>query len=281
MDLLHLSKELKEMYQSANDGETVAMIHVFGIKFAKEIKNSGVSMKKIAQAAGIKESYATEISKGVKLSKFVVIKSQPNKQTLTPAKRWMLCQPAARVSVLNLRVGCKEYSLTPETMAWLSKKVPEFSKLGEDERKVIYDFSFLWSLFEGSVLNCHCNIRVIKKLVSNLEQQNRLAGIDISPYVEYLQHRYYLGGSLTCHYHHLHVERSGNPAEVVEMLSSEDCSNSVKLIGCLVVVFRLRNNLFHGEKWRYRLQGQLDNFQQANEFLRNVMDCLQRAAAAG
>ncbi|HJS14629.1 HTH-like domain-containing protein [Rheinheimera sp.] len=74
MDLLHLGKELKEMYLSSNDGEAVAMIHVFGIKYAKEIKNTGVSMKKIAQAAGIKESYATEISKGVKLSKFVVIK---------------------------------------------------------------------------------------------------------------------------------------------------------------------------------------------------------------
>ncbi|MDP2716032.1 hypothetical protein [Rheinheimera sp.] len=74
MDLLHLGKELKEMYLSSNHGEAVAMIHVFGIKYAKEIKNSGVSMKKIAQAAGIKESYATEISKGVKLSKFVVIK---------------------------------------------------------------------------------------------------------------------------------------------------------------------------------------------------------------
>jgi hypothetical protein len=74
MDLLHLGKELKEMYLSSNDGEAVTMIHVFGIKYAKEIKNLGVSMKKVAQAAGIKESYATDISKGVKLSRFVVIK---------------------------------------------------------------------------------------------------------------------------------------------------------------------------------------------------------------
>jgi hypothetical protein len=162
--------------------------------------------------------------------------------------------------------------LTPETLTWIARKVPEFSLLGEDEREAIYDFSFLWSLFEGSILNCHCNVGEIRKLVSNLEQRNRLNDISFAPYVEYLRNRYYVDGTLTYHYQHLHVARSGNPAEVVEMLSNEDSAESIKLIGCLVVVFRLRNNLFHGEKWRYQLQGQLDNFQHANEFLRNFMD---------
>ncbi|PLA74975.1 hypothetical protein CYQ88_03500 [Hydrogenovibrio sp. SC-1] len=48
------------------------MIHLFGIKYATEIKNSNESMKSIEKAANINESYATEISKGVKLSKFVI-----------------------------------------------------------------------------------------------------------------------------------------------------------------------------------------------------------------
>ena len=157
-------------------------------------------------------------------------------------------------------------------MTWLERKVPQFSGLGQDEREAIYDFSFLWSLLEGSVLNCHCNVREIRQLVSNLEQGNRLSDIQLAPYVVYLQSRYYVEGSLTSFYQHLRVERSGNPAEVVEMLCNQDCAESVQLIGCLVVVFRLRNNLFHGEKWRYQLQGQLDNFKHANEFLRSLMD---------
>lgn len=164
--------------------------------------------------------------------------------------------------------------MTPETLAWLAQKVPEFSQLGEDERKAIYDFSFLWSLFEGSVLNCHCNVGEIRKFAINLEQREGLGAISMSPYVEYLRNRYYVGEELTNHYQHLHIERSGTPAEVVEMLCNEGCSNYVQLIGCLVVIFRLRNNLFHGEKWRYQLQGQLDNFHQANKFLRNIMDCV-------
>ena len=43
-------------------------------EYASEIQDIGVSKKDIAKAAGIKESYGTEISKGVKLSKYVIAK---------------------------------------------------------------------------------------------------------------------------------------------------------------------------------------------------------------
>ena len=62
------------MYFGSETGETVAMIHLFGIKYADEISASGESMRAIALAAGIPESYGTEIGKGVKLSRFVRLK---------------------------------------------------------------------------------------------------------------------------------------------------------------------------------------------------------------
>lgn len=50
------------------------MIHLFGIKYGKEIKESGSTFKEVAKAAKINDSYATEISKGAKLAKFVTVK---------------------------------------------------------------------------------------------------------------------------------------------------------------------------------------------------------------
>ncbi len=66
-----LASKLKSMYENAKKGEAVAMIHLFGIKYADEIKENNISCKTIAMEAGIKESYGTEISKGVKLAKYV------------------------------------------------------------------------------------------------------------------------------------------------------------------------------------------------------------------
>lgn len=162
--------------------------------------------------------------------------------------------------------------MTPETAAWLARKVPEFAQLQDNEKDAIYDFSLLWSLFEGIKLNCNCNVNEIRQFVAEIGQRGRLGGVNLDHYVSYLRNRYYVNGNYTDHYANLHIERSGNPDEVLAMLCNEECSSAVQLIGCLVVVFRLRNNLFHGEKWQYQIQGQLDNFRHANEFLRYLMD---------
>ena len=66
--------KLKEMYENAPNGEHVLQIHLFGIKYAKEMKKNNYSAKDIVKASGIKESYGTEVDKGIKLSKYVVLK---------------------------------------------------------------------------------------------------------------------------------------------------------------------------------------------------------------
>jgi hypothetical protein len=74
MTLEDLGKILHDMYFDSKDGEAVAMIHLFGIKYANQIEGLDVSKKDIARAAGINDSYGTEINKGVKLSKYVIAK---------------------------------------------------------------------------------------------------------------------------------------------------------------------------------------------------------------
>lgn len=51
------------------------MIHLFGIMHAREIKNCDATPIDIARIAGIAESYGTEISKGVRLSRYVTVRS--------------------------------------------------------------------------------------------------------------------------------------------------------------------------------------------------------------
>lgn len=74
MTVLQLGQTLNEMYFGSKKGESVVMIHLFGIKYASEIKESGASMHSIVKTAGIPLTYATEVSKGVKLSQFVTVK---------------------------------------------------------------------------------------------------------------------------------------------------------------------------------------------------------------
>lgn len=70
MTLHDLANILTDMYENAPDNDSVAMIHLFGIKYANEIR--GVySAAEIIKASGLKSSYATELNKGIRLSKYV------------------------------------------------------------------------------------------------------------------------------------------------------------------------------------------------------------------
>lgn len=65
---------LKNMYENAPEGYQVANIHLFGVKYATIIQEGGYKINDIIIASGINKSYATEVSKGVKLAKYVVPK---------------------------------------------------------------------------------------------------------------------------------------------------------------------------------------------------------------
>lgn len=75
MTINELGRKLKEMYDGSNREKTV-MIHLFGIKYADEIRSNGYTPKEILKIAEMPESYFAEINKGIKLSKYVEVKSK-------------------------------------------------------------------------------------------------------------------------------------------------------------------------------------------------------------
>ena len=71
-----LGETLTNMYNSAPEGYKVTFIHLFGIKYSKEIISNQLSVKKILEFSTVKPSFSTEISKGIKLSRYVTNKGQ-------------------------------------------------------------------------------------------------------------------------------------------------------------------------------------------------------------
>jgi len=66
-----LVKILTAIYDNADAGEKVLEIHLFGIKYANEIRNTGESIHQFSIDAGLGKYYGSEISKGMKLANHV------------------------------------------------------------------------------------------------------------------------------------------------------------------------------------------------------------------
>lgn len=74
IELNALGKTLKDNYENARTGETVASIFLFGIKHGKLIKMKNYSTSEIIKISEIHESYFAELNKGIKLSEYLSIK---------------------------------------------------------------------------------------------------------------------------------------------------------------------------------------------------------------
>lgn len=71
-----LAALLRAMYDGAKRNEAACQVHLFGIKYAKELQECGCPLKEIVQLSGISMGYLFEVSKGVKLAQYVELKER-------------------------------------------------------------------------------------------------------------------------------------------------------------------------------------------------------------
>ena len=63
---------LSGMYDNAPENEATTKIHLFGIKYADDIRDCGASVSEIVRQSILSNRYNAEVSKGVRLARYVV-----------------------------------------------------------------------------------------------------------------------------------------------------------------------------------------------------------------
>jgi len=149
-------------------------------------------------------------------------------------------------------------------ISWLKNHAPGFSALTESEYQTIMEFSLLWSLFEGEVMNTSANAGTIRNTVNAWAEKGFLGFEKFAASFKYFTARYFNDGQFTGAFNGLNFRRNDNIELVQQALSFDQSSDSDKVTTLLIIVYRLRNNLFHGIKWADSLKGQLENFEHAN-----------------
>ena len=159
--------------------------------------------------------------------------------------------------------------------AWLEKTAPGFDLLSGSERDAIKDFSLLWTLYEGTVLQSSGSAAAIIRAVGLLKSSGRLSLDPFRPAITYFTARYFDGSDVTDALHGLHWRPNDRRELVERVLRGKSSDDADILSALLIIVYRLRNNLFHGVKWSYGIKGQLENFRNANAVLMAAMEMHQ------
>lgn len=137
----------------------------------------------------------------------------------------------------------------------------------ENDLKNIKDFSLLWNIFENLVCDRNCSINRMEENLNLIEFQI----IDFDVYLTYFKERYIASNNTNERFEYLRIFPNTRKEFVKRVLLGNDNNTSNIILALAIIVYRYRNNLFHGEKNIMSLNEQEENFSIANQFLKSIL----------
>lgn len=138
----------------------------------------------------------------------------------------------------------------------------------ENDLLNVKNFSLIWNVFESTACANHFSINRIEQEIGN-------RNIDVNNFTDniaYFKNRYVTNGALNGRFAHLNFRPNDRQALVEDVLLEINTSPNDIILAIVIIVYRYRNNLFHGVKNIQQIDGQNENFQNANTFLTRLID---------
>lgn len=137
------------------------------------------------------------------------------------------------------------------------------------KRGFVFNFALIWNLFEDQCMDNFARISEVDAFVENLIIQNNLTIVDeIYQYMSerYCQNSNYLYSRLLWRHSEQRIE-----SFTESILQNPQSIAKERIKAVLYVIFRLRNNLFHGEKDIVTINAQQETFVLVNRFLMDII----------
>lgn len=136
---------------------------------------------------------------------------------------------------------------------------------------VVSNFTVMWNLFEGSMCNTNANIQAFEEIAEKISRHElRIEWLDEA--VKFWISRYWTGSEFTELFSGLNF-RPGNRRDHVEaVLRGEKTEPASQILAVMIILYRLRSNLFHGLKTVDMLNDQVANLNMACRALASVLE---------
>ena len=141
----------------------------------------------------------------------------------------------------------------------------------------IFTFALIWNLFEKTACKRFATLSSIEKSVKDASMAGALHAEDYLPYVEYFRRRYLQDHSIQNLANQLKLrdEKSRELMKEVFVHNTRDLEKIVHAL--LLIAYRIRNNLFHGEKELHFLYQQEELFRVINNLLTDYLTDIKNA----
>ena len=149
---------------------------------------------------------------------------------------------------------------------------PPLNDLTPELKNVILHFTLLWSLFEHKLCAENANVSSIEHKCEQIKAKLDSSKEKFDEFLYYFRARYITESITNSSFDSLEFRTNDKKDLVEQVLKLEETNILNIVIALLIIVFRYRNNLFHGLKWQNNIEGQEDNFDNANRLLIKILE---------
>lgn len=160
---------------------------------------------------------------------------------------------------------------------WLRSNIVTMTTFSDDTYTSISDFSIMWAIFESTQLK---DLEKAKAVVDELEDIAKRVSHNIVSlhYAHSYWARRYIdeNGQTRDKFEKLGFKHKPHSDLVLRVLNGQAANCEEYINALLLIVYRLRNNLFHGEKDMTKINGQVENLTYAALVLKDVIQASGR-----
>lgn len=166
---------------------------------------------------------------------------------------------------------------TFEPLAWINEYTHSIPPISATEFAPILQFSLMWSLFERDACNKRANTGSIKSAVEKSFSEGKLLIETFQDHIQYFKDRAN-NNEMTVSKYLVALKMDKESIELVDRFLSGKLSDANNVVlALLLITYRIRNNLFHGEKEVISLHSQTKLFQVVNSLLATYLKVTKNA----
>ena len=155
--------------------------------------------------------------------------------------------------------------------SWIAQHCLGGEVLDAQTVRVISNFTLMWNLFEATICDTNANVKCFEQVAEYIARNNRPT-LGITDGIQFWKSRYWSATKFNSRFEKLNFRKADRRKFVEEVLCGAKSDIESQIVGTLIIIYRLRNNLFHGEKDVRELNNQVSNLDTANKALASVLE---------
>ena len=148
--------------------------------------------------------------------------------------------------------------------------------IDEASQIAVVNFSLMWNVFEGQFCNNSASVAKLDSIAEEVANGN-FPNQAVRQIFSFYKNRFIENRTTNRRFDNLNFRANDRKEFVRDVVLSQNHSIKDVILASLIIVYRIRNNLFHGIKSFNLLHDQAENLNAASAFLSLVMETLKNS----